>query len=73
LCDATKFNTKLRNRHFDDDKLPNRRYSPLKHGLVTRVRDWPYSSFHLDVRAGLFALEWGGDVDTNDDDFGDRR
>jgi hypothetical protein len=37
------------------------------------VRDWPDSSFHLDVRAGLFALEWGGDVDTNDDDFGKRR
>jgi putative transposase len=28
--------------------------NPLKHWLVTRVRDWPYSSFHRDVRAGLF-------------------
>jgi putative transposase len=28
--------------------------NPLKHGLVTRVRDWPYSSFHRDMRAGLF-------------------
>jgi pimeloyl-ACP methyl ester carboxylesterase len=23
-----------------------------KHGLVSRVRDWPHSSFHRDVRAG---------------------
>jgi putative transposase len=29
--------------------------NPLKHGLVARVRDWPHSSFHRDVRAGLFA------------------
>jgi hypothetical protein len=28
--------------------------NPLKHGLVRRVGDWPYSSFHRDVRAGLF-------------------
>jgi putative transposase len=28
--------------------------NPLKHGLVTRLSDWPYSSFHRDVRAGLF-------------------
>jgi putative transposase len=28
--------------------------NPLKHGLVARVRDWPHSSFHRDVRAGMF-------------------
>lgn len=21
-------------------------YNPVKHGLVSRVRDWPYSTFH---------------------------
>jgi REP-associated tyrosine transposase len=36
--------------------------NPVKHGLVTRVRDWPYSSFHRDVRTGLFPADWGGDV-----------
>jgi putative transposase len=25
--------------------------NPVKHGFVTRVCDWPHSSFHLDVRA----------------------
>ena len=38
--------------------------NPLRHGLVTRVRDWPYSSFHRDVRAGLFPDDWGGDTET---------
>jgi putative transposase len=36
--------------------------NPLKHGLVTRVCDSPYSSFHRDVRAELFPLDWAGDV-----------
>jgi putative transposase len=36
--------------------------NPVKHGLVSRVRDWPHSSFHRDVRAGLFLVNWAGDV-----------
>jgi putative transposase len=34
----------------------------MKHGLVTRVCDWPPSSFHRDVRAGIFPEDWAGDV-----------
>lgn len=45
--------------------------NPVKHGLVTRVRDWPHSSFHRDVRAGLFPPDWGGDADMTGD-FGER-
>jgi putative transposase len=36
--------------------------NPLKHGLVTRVRDWPHSSFHRDVGAGIVPEDWAGDV-----------
>jgi len=36
--------------------------NPVKHGLVTRVSDWPHSSFHRDVERGLFPLDWAGDV-----------
>jgi putative transposase len=36
--------------------------NPVKHGLVARVRDWPHSSFHRDVRAGIFPQDWAGDV-----------
>lgn len=45
--------------------------NPLKHRLVTRVRDWPHSSFHRDVRAGIVALDWGGDVEQAGE-FGER-
>jgi putative transposase len=38
--------------------------NPVKHGLVSRVRDWPFSSFHRDVAAGLFPEDWAGDFDT---------
>jgi len=44
--------------------------NPLKHGLVSRVRDWPYSSFHRDV--GLFPADWGGEIEVTGE-FGERR
>lgn len=34
--------------------------NPLKHGLVTRVKDWPYSSFHRAVKQGFYDKDWGG-------------
>jgi putative transposase len=45
--------------------------NPLKHQLVARVRDWPYSSFHRDVCGELFPEDWGGDTTTTGD-FGER-
>lgn len=32
--------------------------NPLKHGLVQRVDDWPYSSFHRLVEAGVYPEDW---------------
>ena len=37
-------------------------FNPVKHGLVSRVCDWPHSSFHRYVRRGVLAADWGGDV-----------
>jgi len=37
-------------------------FNPVKHGLVSRVHDWPYSSFHLYVREGILPRDWAGDV-----------
>jgi putative transposase len=37
-------------------------YNPVKHGLVSRVRDWPYSSFHRYVRQGFYGEDWGCEV-----------
>ncbi|HVY57108.1 MAG TPA: transposase [Xanthobacteraceae bacterium] len=45
--------------------------NPVKHGLVRRVADWPYSSFHRDVRASLFPEDWAGEYDILGD-FGER-
>ena len=33
-------------------------FNPIKHGLVSRVRDWPHSSFHRYVREGLLTDDW---------------
>jgi len=38
-------------------------YNPVKHGLVARVAEWPYSSFHRDVRRGALSLDWAGSAD----------
>lgn len=35
-------------------------YDPVKHGLVTQVKDWPYSSFHRYVREDLLSIDWSG-------------
>jgi putative transposase len=37
--------------------------NPTKHGLVARVQDWPHSSFHRDVREGIFPPDWAGDFE----------
>jgi putative transposase len=46
-------------------------YNPVKHGLVSCARDWPYSSFHRYVRRGLLPHDWGGAVDDGRGDFGE--
>jgi putative transposase len=48
-------------------------FNPVKHKLVTRVGEWPYSSFHAFVRRGLLPADWAGDVETSTMAFGERR
>ena len=36
-------------------------WNPVKHGYVTRAREWRFSTFHRFVRQGLYPLEWGVD------------
>jgi putative transposase len=40
-------------------------YNPVKHGLVKRVGDWPYSSFHRYVRSGIVPQDWAGNIETD--------
>lgn len=37
--------------------------NPVKHGLVNEVADWPYSSYHRDVKAGLYPDEHCSEID----------
>jgi putative transposase len=48
-------------------------FNPVKHNVVHRVRDWPYSSFHRFVQQGLLPEDWAGDLSRDRGDFGERR
>jgi len=37
--------------------------NPVKHGLVKRVNDWPYSTFHKLVEQGIYPENWGGGIE----------
>ncbi len=41
--------------------------NPVKHGLVGRVADWPYSTFHGLVAEGIYPADWAGGCE---DDLG---
>ncbi|WP_431201154.1 REP-associated tyrosine transposase [Bradyrhizobium betae] len=46
-------------------------FNPVKHGLVTHVRDWPHSSFHRYVEQGALPVDWGGDMRDIAGEFGE--
>jgi putative transposase len=46
--------------------------NPLKHGLVTRIADWPYSSFHQYVKQGTLPANWAGGPESDEYQFGER-
>ena len=37
-------------------------FNPVKHGVVTRIKEWPYSSFKQYVERGDRPADWGGDT-----------
>lgn len=38
-------------------------WNPMKHGYVQQMKDWPYSTFHRYVAAGLLPADWCCDLD----------
>ncbi len=41
-------------------------FNPVKHGLVSRVKDWQFSSFFKYVKKGWYHMDWGdfeGEID----------
>jgi putative transposase len=46
-------------------------YNPVKHGWVTRVGDWPHSTFHEYVRRGVLPPDWGGRCERGETEYGE--
>jgi putative transposase len=37
-------------------------FNPMKHCMVKKVGDWPWSSFHRYVRMNVYPPGWGGSI-----------
>jgi len=48
----------IRDRRDFDAHLDYIHFNTVKHGWMSRVADWPPSSFHRTVRSGWYPLEW---------------
>jgi putative transposase len=47
-------------------------WNPVKHGLVRCAADWPHSTFHRFVAAGLYPENWGvAEDEFSDSNFGE--
>ena len=44
--------------------------NPVKHGLVSSVQDWPYSTFQRLAKQGIYPRDWAGNAESNDTDIG---
>ena len=45
-------------------------YNPVKHGFVTKPIDWPYSSFEMAIKQGLYEKDWGSNEPVTIEDMG---
>ncbi len=58
--------------HLIRDEIDYRRHvdyihwNPVKHGWVSRVKDWPHSSFHGYVAQGVYPENWGNETELTD-------
>jgi putative transposase len=50
----------IRDQHDFNAHMDYIHINPLKHGLVQRVSDWPYSTFHHCVAQGVYPANWAG-------------
>jgi putative transposase len=46
-------------------------FNPVKHGYVSQVRDWPFSTFHRYVERGVLTADWGGGTREFQGEFGE--
>ncbi len=59
----------IRDQKDFDTHLDYIHFNPVKHGWVSRVVDWPHSSFHRFVRSGWYPLEWAAPADVREWDL----
>lgn len=57
IWDIRSLHHRIRDQADFDDHLARCWWNPVKHGLVRRPTDWPFSSVHRDVRMGLVSDE----------------
>ncbi len=46
-------------------------YNPVKHGYVSKVVDWPYSTFHRFVRNGVYPTDWASADENTASNYGE--
>jgi putative transposase len=46
-------------------------YNPVKHGLVEKPVDWPWSSFHRYVQEGYYPPDWGTSPVSSKEEYGE--
>lgn len=51
----------IRDERDSERHVDHIRWNPVKHGYVTAVAEWPYSSFNRFVERGTSPLNWAGD------------
>lgn len=61
----------IRNQADLDRHVDYIHFNPVKHGLVSRVQDWPHSSFYRYVARGELPIDWAGDRADQDTTFGE--
>ena len=47
-------------------------FNPVKHGYVGAAKEWAHSSFHRFVERGVYPVGWGGRINDDESDFGER-
>lgn len=48
-------------------------FNPVKHGHVSTVSEWPYSSYQRFVELGVYQVDWASGKNDEASDFGERR
>jgi len=62
----------IRNENDFENHVNYIHHNPIKHGLVKKVKDWPYSSLHKYIREGLLPPGWSEDpVEIEDTNYGE--